>query len=836
MLTLSKNLKIKIKNEQLAKAVNFDHLKSKFSKKKKAAEESTERVSKPPKKAVAKKVASTAKKPVKKDVPETPKTAQPLANKAMIAPSKQAPKEATNAKKAPLSTANPKKKEVVDTPINDNKEVQSSKTKVPPKEKDNKTPISTETKSYTAKKTAQSAAKKPLAKKKKGFDNPKGSNFSSLLDEFKTTNKSAPLGKGLNEKQFYDLQPLHKRSNQRMDSGRSNDAWKRKRRSNRSKVVEEDTTIRPNELSIRLPITIKNLASAMKIKVSQVISKLFAQGMTFTLNDYLDDETTIQLIGTEFGCEITIDTSEEERIRITDKSVKEEIQDTGATQLVKRPPVVTFMGHVDHGKTSLIDALRKSNIAGKEAGAITQHIGAFRCETSHGDVTILDTPGHEAFSAMRGRGAEVTDIVVLVVAGDEGIREQTIEALQHAKTAGVTIVVAINKSDKEGFDPEQVYRQLSDHKLMPEQWGGSTIMVNCSATSGEGVEDLVEMLALQSEMLEMKANPHKRARGTVLESEMHKGLGCVATVLIQNGTLKLGDSIVFEHQWGKVKTMHDELGNYINEAGPSIPVEITGLSGLPEAGNEFIVVKTEKEAKEIAETRFAEHKQLHQQHSKRISMDKFMQQEDEVEKKALNLVLRADVQGSLEALKTSLLNIKSEKVELNIIFAAVGEITESDIHLAAASKASIIGFHTRIESHAEELLKKNTDLLIFSHDIIYHAIDSVKKLMVDQLDKIAKEDDRGKAEIKAVFKASKLGKIAGCLVTEGTITRNYNCRIIREGDIIWKGRITSLKREKEDVREVKKGLECGILLENYSDILPGDEIQAYEVSYLTQEL
>ena len=393
--------------------------------------------------------------------------------------------------------------------------------------------------------------------------------------------------------------------------------------------VQEEVVVRPKHLKVRVPITIKDLASEMKLKASQLIASLFSKGVILTLNDYLDDETTIQLLGHEFECEIVIDTSEEERLRITDKTIKQEIQETPPGELVLRPPVIAFMGHVDHGKTSLIDAIRTSNIAGGEAGAITQHIGAFKCQTPVGPITILDTPGHEAFSEMRARGADVTDIVVIVVAGDEGIRAQTLEAIEQARQAQVTIVVAINKCDKPNYNAENIYRQLADNNLLPEVWGGTTITVNCSATTKEGIQKLLEMLALQAEILELRANPNTRARGAVIESEMHKGLGAVATVLVQNGTLRKGDALVLASSWGRVKTMHDEHGKEILEAGPSTPAKITGLSDVPEAGSDFIGVKNEKEARELSHGRTEGHKYTTFQQSKRAAVDSLLQQSAE---------------------------------------------------------------------------------------------------------------------------------------------------------------------------------------------------------------
>lgn len=666
----------------------------------------------------------------------------------------------------------------------------------------------------------------------------------SATDPAAPATEDDSLKKGLKPKvkEFRDVKPAKKTEVSRTFDARDRHGlrdseeehiWRKRKL--KVKVVQEENVIRPTQLKIRVPITIKDLASEMKLKASQLIAKMFLQGAVVTLNDVLDDETAIQLLGQEFGCEITIDTSEEKRIRITDQSVKAEILSSDPSELHIRPPVVAFMGHVDHGKTSLIDAIRKSNRAAGEAGAITQHIGAFRSHTAVGDIAILDTPGHEAFSAMRARGADVTDIVVLVVAGDEGIRQQTVEAIHHAKAAGVTIVVAINKSDKPNFNPETVYRQLSEQDLLPEPWGGQTITVNCSAVTGEGIKELLEMLALQAEVLELRANPTMRARGRVLESEMHKGMGSVATVLVQNGSLKIGDALVFDQYWGRVKTMQDEHGHLLEIAGPSTPVEITGLSGLPEAGQEFIVVKNEREAREIAEVRMQGARQTLQA-KKKMSVENIFQQASEGGgKKILNVILRADVQGSVEALKVALMKIESDKVDLNVIFAGVGEVSESDIQLAAASKAIIFGFHTAIESHADAIVKQ-LGVQVRMHDIIYHAIDDVKVLMSGLLDKIAQETDKGKVLVKALFKSSQYGIIAGCQVIEGSIQRNNQVRVTRNGEVIAKSSISSLKRVKEDVREVLKGLECGVVLTSFNAFEEGDILEAYEITYITQQL
>lgn len=646
-------------------------------------------------------------------------------------------------------------------------------------------------------------------------------------------------------KEYRDLKPQKKTGISESKSFDSRDksglrdtdeGWRKKRPSFRPQFIQEEVVIRPKNLKIRLPITVKDLAAEMKLKAAELVSKLFMQGTIITLNDYLTDETAIQLLGHDFDCEITIDTSKEERLRITDKSIKDEVGAADPASLITRPPVVAFMGHVDHGKTSLIDAIRKSNVASGEAGAITQHIGAFKCHTAVGDITILDTPGHEAFSAMRSRGADVTDIIVLVVAGDEGIRAQTIEAIEQARSANVPIVVAINKCDKPNFNAENIYRQLSDQNLLPEAWGGTTITINCSALTGIGIKELLEMLALQAEVLELKANPDTRARGAVIESEMHKGLGAVATLLIQNGTLHLNDALVFAQHWARVKTMQDETGGNLEIAGPATPVKITGLSGLPLAGSDFIVVKSEREARSLAEERSQGQKNISLLQKKNIAFENLLQQEaSKGATKQLNLIIRADVQGSLEALKNSLNKISSTKASLLIISEAVGEITESDIQLASASHATILGFHTKIESHAESLIKQ-LKINVRLHDIIYHAVDDIREIMRGLLEKIPQETDKGEAIVKAVFKSSQLGSIAGCQVTDGVIRRTDHIRLIREGKMIWKGNIATLKRVKEDVREVSKGIECGILLQNYNEIQEGDLLQAFEITYLEQSL
>lgn len=832
---MAKNLKLKIKNTQLAKAAGLDKFKAKLS-----GEQEKEAKPKPKK-----------GKPQKEKAVEAPLETEELKPRRIRAKSKSAfAKEEAPAPSPHLEEV--EEKEEAFLPVEE--AVEPEKEATPPKDEE----IVREEFSEEPKKVEKLGptgrhikdilpAKKEKPKREKSEEaipkkeKPSAEKPLEKEEGEEETGAQKVLKKGKKVRDFKDLKPAKRqqvksfdvRDRQGLSEG-DDGRWRKKRPSKQFMRAEEQEIVRPTELKIRLPITVKELAAEMKLKASELIQKLFLHGMTFTLNDALEDETTVQYIGNEFGCRIMIDTSEAERIQITANSIREEIQKTEPEKLTFRPPVVAFMGHVDHGKTSLIDAIRKSNIVAGEAGAITQHIGAFRCKTPVGDLTVLDTPGHEAFSAMRARGAEVTDIVVLVVAGDEGLREQTVEAVQHAKAAGVTIVVAINKCDKPNFNAENVYRELSEIELLPEAWGGTTITVNTSAITGQGITELLEMLALQAEVLELKANPDTRARGTVLESELHKGLGNVATVLVQNGTLNHGDALVFERDWGRVKTMHDEHGNLLKEALPSTPVEITGLSGLPSAGDPFIVVKSEKEAKNIVETREVGREQRALQQRKQPSLEKFLQEGKGV-KKVLKLILRADVQGSVEALKTSIQKIESEKAEVDIIFLGVGEISESDVQLAAASNAIIIGFHTAIESHAEPLIKE-LGVAVRMFDVIYHAIEEVKALMLGLLDKIAEEKETGTADVKATFKSSHLGVIAGCMISSGSISRNNKARVLRGGQEVWKGNIASIRREREDVKEVKKGFECGILLDGFNDVQVDDVIQAYEITYRTQEL
>ena len=791
---MAKNLKLKIKNTQLAAAIKLKQKK-------------TDKDSEVKNKTAKAKLVKQSKS-VQSKTPLDDKSEPSLISKKNKLKKEPDLLQKTSLEQVKTST----QKQIDELPAQSNAKEELPKEKSP-KVEQIKTPTQTSPQHEIKK------SQKVTPNKDEGFQ----PQFARTLKDFKTKKNEARQGSSFDARDRLGLRVGEERS------------FRARRFRNKRQYKEPLEIIRPANLLIRLPITVKDLAQSMKRKASELIAKLFKQGLSVTINDNLEDPTTVELLGHEFNCEITIDTKEEKRLRITDKTISEEIQETEPKDLQPRPPVIAFMGHVDHGKTSLIDSIRKSNLAGSESGAITQHIGAFKCHQNNGDITILDTPGHEAFTMMRKRGAAITDVVVLVIAGDEGIMPQTDEAINQARKAGVSIIVAINKCDKPSFDLETIYRQLADRELLPEAWGGDIIAVKCSATSGEGVPDLLEMLSIQTDILELKANPNAKVRGSVLESQMHKGFGAVATVLVQNGTLKVGDAIILEDVYGRIKTMHDEHGKLVTVAPPSTPIKITGLSGVPKAGCEFIHVESEKEARKICEERVSGIKRSQLKHRKDSLEVTLERHKETAKKKVLNLILKADVQGSLEAIKSSLLEIKTKKVLLNFIFEGVGEITESDIELSEVSGAPIIGFHTPIESHAEQLIK-NKSVTIKQHNIIYQIIDEVKKLMLQTLDKIRQENEMGSFVVKQLFKVSHLGVIAGGQVTEGLIKRNHFIKVIRNDQVVWEGEIASLKRLKEDVKEVSKGLECGILLEKFKDIEIEDIIKSFEITYTTQEL
>jgi len=573
-------------------------------------------------------------------------------------------------------------------------------------------------------------------------------------------------------------------------------------------------------------VTVTDLAKAMGTKATELMKRLIALGAMANVNQPIDFETA-SVVADELGFELELDTFEEE-------SLLEDIVDK-PEDLVPRPPVVTIMGHVDHGKTSLLDYIRKSNIIGGESGGITQHIGAYYVKTDGGDIVFLDTPGHEAFTAMRARGAKVTDIIVLVVAADDGAMPQTKEAINHGRAAGIPIVVAVNKIDKPDANLEKVKRDLAELDLAPEEWGGETLWAYISAKTGEGISDLLGLILLQAEMLELKGNPNREARGTVIEAELDKSRGPVATVLIKNGSLRQGGQFVCGDYYGRVRAMLDHRGRKMKVAGPSVPVKLYGISGVPMAGDEFIVVKDEKTAKQIIEHR--RDKPQKQEMVKRgpVSLDDLFDRINKGDMKELNIILKADVQGSAEALSDSLIKQSTAEVKLNIIHAGTGAITESDVMLAAASGAIIIGFNVRGNPRVVEVADREA-VDIRYYDVIYNAINDIRLAMAGLLAPVLEEHVIGRAEVKEIFRVPKVGAVAGCQVTDGHVDRNAHVRLLRDDVVIFDGKVASLRRFKEDVKEVQSGYECGIGLENFSDIKPADIFEVYEVQEVAAEL
>jgi len=586
------------------------------------------------------------------------------------------------------------------------------------------------------------------------------------------------------------------------------------RESKRYEKIEQKKPIKIGER-----VSVKELSEKIGKPVVEIIKKLLLLGVVATINQDLDYETAC-LIALEYG--ITLE-------KIIQKDIEEILFDDDEDKpedLKARPPVVTIMGHVDHGKTSLLDAIRQTNVIATEAGGITQHIGAYTVNIEGKKIVFLDTPGHEAFTSMRARGAKVTDIAVLVVAADDGVMPQTVEAIDHAKAANVTIIVAINKTDKPGANIDRVKQDLTEHGLIAEDWGGDTICVPVSAKKKDGIENLLEMILLVAEMQELKANPNRKARGTVIEAKLDKSRGPIATVLIQNGTLNFGDYFIVGTTCGRIRTMLDDKGKLVKKAGPSIPIEITGLTDVPDAGDIFIIVDDEKTARQISEKRKERHRLEHLQSNQRISLDELFSQIQEGKVKDLNIIVKADVQGSAEALKQSLERLSNEEVKIKTIHSGVGAITETDVMFASASNAIIIGFNVRPQPSALVLSEKDkVDIRLYR--VIYNAIEDIEAAMKGMLDPEWKEVVIGHAEVRAIFKASSIGTIAGSYVTDGKISRKSEVRIVRDGVVVYEGKIASLKRFKDDVREVNAGFECGISIEKFNDIKEGDVIESF---------
>ena len=586
----------------------------------------------------------------------------------------------------------------------------------------------------------------------------------------------------------------------------------------KKEVVEEQI----KQITIPEVLTIQELADAMKIQPSVIVKKLFMQGKIVTVNQEIDYETA-----EEIALEFDVLCEKEEVVDVIEELLKEDEEDE--KKMKKRPPVVCVMGHVDHGKTSLLDKIRDTHVIAGEAGGITQHIGASVVEINGEKITFLDTPGHEAFTAMRMRGANSTDIAILVAAADDGVMPQTVEAINHAKAAGIEIVVAINKIDKPSANIDRVKQELTEYELIPEDWGGSTICVPVSAHTGEGIKELLEMVLLTAEVMELKANPNRRARGLVIEAELDKGKGPVATVLVQKGTLRVGDPIAAGSAYGKVRAMMDDQGRRVKEAGPSMPVEILGLNDVPNAGEVFVGCKNDKDARSFAETFISQNKikKLEETKSK-MSLDDLFNQIQEGNLKELGIVVKADVQGSVEAIKQSLVKLSNEEVVVKIIHGGVGAINESDVTLAAASNAIIIGFNVRPDATAKETAEREgVDVRLYR--VIYNAIEDVEAAMKGMLEPVFEEKVLGHAEVRQTFKASGVGTIAGSYVLDGTFERDCQARIVRDGVVIYDGKLASLKRFKDDVKEVKAGYECGFVFERFNDVKEGDQVEAFKM-------
>ncbi|CAM2898924.1 Translation initiation factor IF-2 [Legionella steigerwaltii] len=581
------------------------------------------------------------------------------------------------------------------------------------------------------------------------------------------------------------------------------------------------------EVLIPETITVAELAKRMSVKAAEVIKIMMSLGAMATINQVIDQETAV-IVVEEMGHKAHV--IKEDAIEV---GLGESITKGSVTE--SRAPVVTIMGHVDHGKTSLLDYIRRTKVAIGEAGGITQHIGAYHVSTPKGDVTFLDTPGHAAFTAMRARGAKVTDIVILIVAADDGVKPQTIEAIQHAKAAKVPIIVAINKMDKPDADPDRVMNELSVHEVIPEAWGGDTMFINISAKSGMGIDDLLDAILLQSEVLELTAVTDGAAKGVVIESRLDKGRGPVATVLVQSGTLHKGDILLAGFQYGRVRALVGDNGDMVDSAGPSIPVEVLGLSAIPHAGDEAVVVPDEKKAREVALFRQGKFRDVKLARRQKSTIEGIMENMAAGESKVLNVVLKADVQGSLEAISDALVKLSTDEVKVEVISSGVGGITESDVHLAIASNAILVGFNVRADSSAKKLAEHESVPLHY-YSVIYDIVDQIKGALTGMLAPQFKEEIIGIAEVRDVFKSPKIGAIAGCMVVEGVIKRNNPIRVLRANVVIYEGTLESLRRFKDDVVEVRQGFECGIGVKNYNDVKPGDLIEVYETVEIKRDL
>ena len=611
--------------------------------------------------------------------------------------------------------------------------------------------------------------------------------------------------------------------------GRRGGTRKSKSKLSSQHAFEKPTEFIAKEITIGETNSVADLAQKMSVKSGEIIKILINMGVMATINQMLDQDTSTLLIE-ELGHKpkfVSEDAIEEQ--------LAESLSAEEGSEEIARAPVITVMGHVDHGKTSLLDYIRKASVAAGEAGGITQHIGAYHVNTEHGMVSFLDTPGHAAFTAMRSRGAKATDVIVLVVAADDGVKPQTEEAVQHAKAAGVPLVVAVNKVDKEGIDPDRVKNELSAMEVIPEDWGGDTQFIEVSAITGQGIENLLEAILLQAELLELKAYTDVPGQGVVIESRLDKGRGSVASVLVQNGTLRTGDIVLAGYEYGRVRALVDELGKNVELAGPSIPVEILGLNGVPDAGDEFVVVSDEKKARDVAEFRKVRLKDSQQAKQQSSMLEGMFAGIGRDRKKILNVIIKTDVRGSLEAIVGSLHKLGTDEVEVNVIASGVGGISETDAHLATTSRAMVIGFNTRADKSARDIVE-NEGLKIRYYNVIYDVIDDTKAIMGGMLEPEIREEIVGIAEVRDVFNSPKFGQIAGSMVIEGIVYRSKPIRVLRDNVVIYEGELESLRRFKDDANEVRNGMECGIGVRNYNDVKVGDKIEVYETTEVARSL
>lgn len=661
------------------------------------------------------------------------------------------------------------------------------------------------------------AAQKPAAPqvqsktKASAFEDDDDRNVAPSLVKVKTAPKPIQGKKGSQENQSKESKAFNGKKGKNQPKGRVQHQSQPQQPPKKKEL--------PAKITFTESLTVAELAKKLHREPSELIKKLFLLGVMATINQSLDKDA-IELIAAEYGVEV----EEEIKIDVTDLEVY--FTEDNEAELVERPSVVTIMGHVDHGKTTLLDSIRNTKVTAGEAGGITQHIGAYQVEENGKKITFLDTPGHAAFTTMRARGAKITDITILVVAADDGVMPQTVEAINHAKAAEVPIIVAVNKMDKESANPDRVMQELTEYGLVPEAWGGDTIFVPISALKGEGIDNLLEMILLVGEVEEYKANPKRKAMGTVIEAQLDKGRGSVATLLVQNGTLRIGDPIVVGTTFGRVRAMVNDLGRRVKEAGPSTPVEITGLNDVPLAGDRFVVFDDEKTARQVGEARSQLAIQASRSEKTRVSLDNLFEHMKQGEMKDLNLIVKADVQGSVEALAAALQKIEVEGVNVKIIHTGVGALNESDITLAAASNAIVIGFNVRPDNNAKRAAEAE-EVDVRLHRIIYKVIEEIESAMKGMLDPEFEEKITGQAEVRQTFKVSKVGTIAGSYVTDGKITRGSGIRVIRNGIVVFEGEIDALKRFKDDAKEVSQGYECGITIRNYNDVKEGDVIEAF---------